>query len=114
MQVSKAFVDCGGKVHSDLKCVLQAWVGDDLEHRLTAETLVKILELGRAVVATDALDVEVEYEDCAISQYPVVGWASRDGLLIFDLAAKHTDCLAKERCLPALDNVTGRATSSCC
>lgn len=113
-QVSKVFVDCGGKVHSDLKCVLQTWIGSDTEHRLPAETLGKILELGRAVVATDALEVEVEYEDATISQYPIAGWSSRNNTLVFELESKHTDCLAKERCLPATDEEACCGTTSCC
>lgn len=113
-QVTKVFVDCGGKVHSDLKCVLQTRVGPDPEHRLSAEMFGKILELGRAVVATEALEVEVEYEDLTISQYPIVGWTSRRDTLVFDLASKHTDCLAKERCLPATGEEACCGAASCC
>ena len=113
-QVSKVFVDCGGRVHSDLKCVLQTWIGPDTAHRLPAETLGKILDLGRSVVATDAIEVEVEYEDATISQYPIAGWTSREDALVFDLESKHTDCLARERCLPAADADACCGAVSCC
>ena len=113
-QVSKVFVDCGGKVHSELKCVLQTWIGSDGDHRLSAETLGKILDLGRSVVATEALEVEVEYEDAAISQYPIAGWTSREDMLVFDLEAKHTDCLAKLYCEPSLGEDACCAGASSC
>ena len=113
-QVSKVFVDCGGRVHSDLKCVLQTWIGSDGDHRLSAEKLDRILDLGRAVVTTDALDVEVEYEDATISQYPIAGWTSRGEALVFDLVSKHTDCLAKERCLPTAGEEACCSTAGCC
>jgi hypothetical protein len=101
-QVSKVFVDCGGKVHSELKCVLQTWIGSDGVHRLLTDRLGKILDIARSVVATDALEVEVEYEDAAISQYPIAGWSSQGGALVFDLESRHTDCLAKAHCDPSL------------
>ncbi len=113
-QVSKVFVDCGGRVHSDLTCVLQTWIGSDRDHRLSAEKLDRILDLGRSVVATDALDVEVEYEDATISQYPIAGWTSRGEALFIDLVSKHTDCLAKERCLPTADEEACCSTAGCC
>jgi hypothetical protein len=97
--VTKNFVDCGGTVRSIATCVLQAWVAaNDSTHRLTAGKLAAILDLARAVVPTDDLDVEIEYEGCSLSQYPVVSGRVADGTLRFTLADKHTDCLAKEAC----------------
>lgn len=113
-QVSKVFVDCGGKVHSELKCVLQTWLGRDTAHRLKAARLERILELGRSVVATEELDVEVEYEDTATSQYAVGNWLVRGDELVFDLAARHTDCLAKAYCEPAKGEEACCAPAGCC
>lgn len=107
-QVSKVFVDCGGQVHSELKCVLQTWLGTDPTHRLNAGRLGRILELGRSVVATDDLDVEVEYEDAVISLFAVGDWSKRDDALVFELTARHTDCLAKAYCEPS------KSEDACC
>ena len=57
----------------------------------------------------DDLDVEIEYEDCTLSQYPVVSSRAADGELVFTLTEKHTDCLAKEVC-----GVTEAGSQSCC
>src|SRR5947209_19897718 len=71
--VAKRFIDCGGTVHDKTDtCLLQTWVSDDdTDHRLKAGTFAKILQLGDQVLPHDDLEVEVEHEDCAISQYPI-------------------------------------------
>lgn len=97
--VAKNFIDCGGTRRSAEAVVLQAWVAaNDPDHRLTAGKLGSILELAKPLFLSDQLEVEVEYEGCAISQYPVVGFAVEGGELKFSLEEKHTDCLAKEAC----------------
>src|SRR5688572_29925477 len=40
-RVQKDFVDCGGTVRRLVTCLLQTWVGDDLDHRLTGGKLLK-------------------------------------------------------------------------
>jgi hypothetical protein len=89
---------------------LQVWLGSDEEHRLTAGKLADILDLGDKVVPSGALNVEVEYEDCSISQYPVETISVIDGGVQVMLASKHTDCLAKEAC----GVESGDSSSSCC
>jgi hypothetical protein len=97
--VSKRFIDCGGVTHSHEACVLQVWVArNDADHRLKAQKLASILDLAKSVVAADELDVEVEYEDTAISQYVVASFEREPDGLVFKLAGKHTDCLAREAC----------------
>jgi hypothetical protein len=98
--VAKRFIDCGGTVHDTINtCLLQTWHSNsDLEHRLNAATFAKILDLGRQVLPHDDLDVEVEYEDCAMTQFPIAGAVFADGRIDIQLGEKHTDCLAKERC----------------
>ena len=111
-QVVKTFVDCGGSIHTTATCVLQAWTAEnDSAHRLTAGKLATILELARAVVPSDDLDIEIEYEGCRISQYPVTGSLVENGTLKFTLAGKHTDCLAREAC--GLE-ASSRSGSGCC
>jgi hypothetical protein len=97
--VSKRFIDCGGVTHSHEACVLQVWVArNDADHRLKAQKLASILDVAKSVVSKDELDVEVEYEDAAISQYVVASFEREPAGLVFKLAAKHTDCLAREAC----------------
>ena len=97
--VSKRFIDCGGTLHDSREtCVLQTWAASDLEHRLNGATFAKILELGNAILPGDDLDVEVEYDCCVTSQYPIASAEVTAGRLDFQLEAKLTDCLAKEKC----------------
>jgi hypothetical protein len=98
-QVSKTFIDCGGKVHSMQTCQLQAWVGDDEDHRLSAGKIADILQLAKAIVPNDEIDVEIEYEDITISQYPIEEGSVTSDAVLLELTTKHTDCLAKEICL---------------
>jgi hypothetical protein len=97
--VAKNFVDCGGTVRATSACVLQTWVArNDKEHRLTSGKLASILDLAARVLPGADLEVEVEYEGCAISQYPVLAVAPGAAEITFTLGSKHTDCLAREAC----------------
>lgn len=99
--VKKNFIDCGGTVRSVENCLLQTWVADDTDHRLTAGKLASIFSRAKDVLPHEELGVEIEYEDYVVSQFPVTGVHAQDGQLIFTLGLKHTDCLAKELCLPS-------------
>ena len=97
--VVKNFIDCGGTVRRTETCLLQAWVaGNDPAHRLTSAKLRGILELSARIVPSEALEVEVEYEPCAVAQYKVESVAAAGNELRFQLAHKSTDCLAREAC----------------
>lgn len=110
-RVEKRFIDCGGTRRTEAACVLQVWVADDRDHRLAAGKLSGILGLASDLLAGQDLAVEVEFERGVVSQYPVTGSEHQDGLLLFHLGLKHTDCLAKDRCgIP----VTGNASPGCC
>ena len=65
------FIDCGGLTGKEEKVVLQTYVGNDTNHRLTSDRFAKILELGTRVLPNRDLDVEVEYDCCVVSQYPI-------------------------------------------
>ncbi|MBS0657922.1 MAG: hypothetical protein JSR82_06715 [Verrucomicrobia bacterium] len=112
-QVSKVFIDCGGKVHSELRCVLQTWVGRDTEHRLRAGRFADILDLGRAVVASEEMEVEIEHGQLQAAQYPLRRWRlDGAGQVVLELTHKATDCLAKARC--GEDGCGDAEESSCC
>ena len=98
--VRKNFVDCGGTRRSVENCLLQCWVADDVDHRLHAGKLARIFSAAGEGLPHDELPVEIEYEEDVVSQFPVTGVSVSDEALIFHLTLKHTDCLAKELCLP--------------
>src|SRR3954447_22197634 len=60
--IEKKFVDCGGTFRTDSFCRLQTWVADDLDHRLTAGTLLKILGKAASFLPSEELDVDVEHQ----------------------------------------------------
>lgn len=112
-RIDRHFIDCGGTVRRSSFCCLQVWVADDTDHRLTAGKLADII--GRAAaIDVSALDVEVEYEDGLISQFPVLDACADDKTVVLSLGTKHTDCLAKELCLPASPGGECCGGSSCC
>ena len=96
--VAKRFIDCGGKLH-DRKdtCLLQTWVADDYEHRLTAGRFARILQLGDLVLPHDDLEVEVEYDCCVVAQYPIASAEFTGEHIELQLGEKHTACLARKR-----------------
>ena len=55
------------------------------------------------ILRDEELPVEIAYEDCLVSQFPVGLAEARDGALVFAFAIKHTDCLAKDVCVPQPD-----------
>ena len=115
--VTKTFVDCGGKVHSTQTCQLQAWVGEDVDHRLVAGKIADIVKLAAGIIPSDDIDVEIEYEDATISQYPVESLEVSDDAVVVHLTTKHTDCLAKELCMvpsSASESSCGCGPAGCC
>jgi hypothetical protein len=108
-RVDKTFLDCGGTARRISSLCLQTWVADDVDHRLPAGKLADIIDRAAPILGNDDLQAEIEYEDGFISQFPIEAAASEGGFLIFTLGTKHTDCLAKDICLP-----TPQENSSCC
>lgn len=97
--VAKRFIDCGGKLHDTTDtCLLQTYVADDTEHRLTAGKFAKILQLGDQVLPHDELEVEVEYDCCVVVQYSIATAEFAGDHVEIRLGEKQTDCLAKEKC----------------
>jgi hypothetical protein len=118
--VTKRFIDCGGVLHDRIdSCLLQTWLGNDVDHRLNAGTFAKILDLGAKVLPHDDLEVEVEYDCCVVAQYPIVSASVAGEFVELQLGEKKTDCLAKRRresegaCCGSSEQTQG-AVSSCC
>ncbi len=97
--VAKRFIDCGGMLHDTSEtCLLQTYVADDVDHRLDAAGLARILDLGKQVLPHEDLEVEVEYDCCVVAQYPIAAAQPTGEHLEIQLGEKHTDCLAKKKC----------------
>jgi hypothetical protein len=103
----KNFIDCAGVSDQAETVVLQAHVMGDTEHRLKSERLSKILHLSDRVLPHERLDVEVEYDCCVVSQYPIAEVRSAGDHLDIILGNKRTQCLARER-------AKTEAESACC
>ena len=109
--VAKRFIDCGGTLHDTTEtCLLQTYVAGDLDHRLDAAGLARILDLGEKVLPHDDLEVEVEYDCCVVAQYPIAAAHLAGDHFEIRLGEKHTDCLAKEKC--GIDSAG--ETAGCC
>lgn len=97
-RVRKDFIDCGGTVRQTDACVLQVWVANDVEHRLEAGKLGKIIALGSDILKDADLPVEIEYDVSVITQFAVESAQADDTAITFKLASKHTACLAPDQC----------------
>jgi hypothetical protein len=87
-RIDKTFVDCGGTVRKISNVTLQAWIADDIDHRLSPGKLAGVMNIAAPIFGGDDLEVEIEYEDCSISQFPVL------------TASVDNSALAKDICLP--------------
>ena len=102
-RVQNDFIDCGGTVRQRVFCLLQAWVANDVEHRITASKLLQILKKAESVLGVEDLPLEFEYGEHTAAQYMLACVHVRDisdGVtgLLFELKSKQTDCLAPDKC----------------
>lgn len=111
-RVQRDFIDCGGTLRRSVTCLLQTWVGEDTDHRITGRKLLKALELAAPVLGSDDLPVELEYEACNVVQVKLAALEATADALLIRVASKHTDCLAKDICLPS--PAAASASSGCC
>jgi hypothetical protein len=124
-RIDKQYVDCGGTLRNDSLCRLQTWFADDVDHRLTAGKLLKILDKAKSFLLSDDLEVDVEHEVGYISQFPLESIEGLPEGIVLHLGTRHTACLAMDKCLPAPAKPNDfsllkfnfhepTATSSCC
>ena len=105
-RVVRNFIDCGGVTGKEEKAVLQTHVGDDTEHRLRSDRLIKILQVGQRALPITDLEVDVEYDCCVVSRYPVGEARPESEFLNLVLERSRTQCRARER--------RETASESCC
>jgi hypothetical protein len=98
--VVKRFVDCGGVRRVQETCLLQTWVHEDVDHRLSAGKLAAVFEKVGDLLEDLSVPVEFEVELGTVAQFGLGGVSVVEGSLELALTAKHTDCLARGVCLP--------------
>lgn len=106
-RVEKSFIDCGGTRRKAVSCLLQAWTANDVDHRLVAGKLAKILKLAESVLGAVDLPVEVEYGAEVAAQYHLSDVEVTPSELRLVLVGKQTDCLARDQCGVGECNATG-------
>ncbi|MCH8568606.1 MAG: DUF6428 family protein [Balneolales bacterium] len=90
---TKAFIDCGGTIRENKKLLLQIWVAQDVDHRLTPQKLLSIIGIAEKHFGNEDLEVEVEYQTETVGKYSLE--ISGNNLLLLNT---QTDCLAKNSC----------------
>jgi Family of unknown function (DUF6428) len=111
--VAKNYIDCGGVTGKIDSVLLQTHVGSDTDHRLMSERFAKILRLGDRLLPHGNLPIEVEYNCCVVSQYPVTAVKRSGDYTDIILGKKRTQCLAQERAKKNAAN-SCCASQSCC
>jgi len=120
--ITKKFIDCGGKIRSEMLINFQLWNADDYEHRLKPDKLLHIIKLSEEKIGLTDLEIEVEYQGDTIGKYDL----AFNGVN-FLLKNKTTVCLAQETCgisssakainlankVPA-SNLSCKPNSGCC
>ncbi|MEL7498996.1 MAG: DUF6428 family protein [Planctomycetota bacterium] len=117
-KVTKEFVDCGGVQRSEQTCVLQTLVANDVDHRLKANKLAKILEMTNHLNLPSDISVEFEVQGDTVQIFSLDACQIEDAQLTLTLAAKQTACLAPDKCgigdaLPTM-NSSGCGDTGCC
>ncbi len=97
-RVEKRFIDCGGIRRESSSCLLQVWTANDMDHRLLAGKLAKIIRLDEPLLQSYELPVEVEYGEDVAAQYQLNDLSLVSQGLLLVLAGKQTDCLAPDKC----------------
>lgn len=97
-RIDKRFIDCGGTLRTESLCRLQMWFSNDVEHRLVAGKLAKILDKAGSVLVSDDLEVDVEHEVGFISQFPLEAVEVSSAEITLRLGTRHTACLAIDKC----------------
>ena len=91
--INKRFIDCGGTLRDEQVVNFQLWHDNDLDHRLSPQKLLSIIELSEEKLGIENFEIEVEYQGETIGKY---GLDYEQNSLL--LTNKFTDCLAKDKC----------------
>ena len=87
---NRDFLDCGGARRKRERCVLQLWVGEDVDHRLVSDKLLGIVDMGSVLFEHDIPEVWVEWEIGSVSQYPLSSFRVDGSFVLIGLGENHT------------------------
>lgn len=108
--ISKHFIDCGGTVRDEKVANFQLWNANDTGHRLKPTKLLNIIRLSEQKLNMEDAEIEVEYQGRTIEKYDLSFNGNN-----FVLVAKHTNCLAQDKCgIPAEKLIVKEEKTSCC
>lgn len=111
-KVTKDFVDCGGVRRTEQICVLQTLVANDVEHRLKADKLARILDLTAQLDLSPEIPVEFEIQGGTVQIFSLDQCRLDETHLTLSLMAKQTACLAPDKC--GIDDPLPTLGGSCC
>ncbi|HEX8505707.1 MAG TPA: DUF6428 family protein [Hymenobacter sp.] len=108
--VTKHFIDCGGTERTEKVANFQLWEAGDYDHRLAPQKFLHILTLSEKILGSEALAIEVEYQQDTIGKFGL----TFDGT-DFVLTPKQTACLAQDACgVPNLEFALPQLPTACC
>ena len=119
-QITRKYIDCGGSIRVDHKINFQLWLASDIDHRLSPQKLIKIIEQSENALQLKDVDIEVEYQGSTIEKF---GLSFQNNQL--QLTSTETACLAPNACTPpaiekpkvkmsAIQNSCCDPSSGCC
>ena len=90
---TKHYIDCGGTIRNEKLASFQVWVANDTDHRLSTSKLLGIIHKSAALLGSEDLEIEVEYQTDTIGRYGLELEGQN-----FVLTPKSTTCLAADHC----------------
>jgi hypothetical protein len=91
--INKKYIDCGGTFREELKINFQIWVAQDIDHRLSPQKLLHIIQASSTILEEYDTEIEVEYQMETIGKYDLAFEHDQ-----FILEPKFTNCLAQDQC----------------
>src|ERR1700712_1415558 len=67
--VTKHFIDCDGTERLETLASFQLWNGNDVDHRLEPQKLMRIIDLSKKILHDADHEIEVEYQLETIGKY---------------------------------------------
>ncbi len=113
-QIDKKYIDCGGTIRFETKINMQLWYSHDMDHRLDAKKLLKIIEIAQNQLNIADAEIEIEYQADTMGKYTL---HYEQNKLV--LKPTKTACLAQDQCgiplaKPKKELATLTTTSTTC
>jgi hypothetical protein len=107
-RIQKDFVDCGGVKRREDYCSMQLWVASDVDHQITLDKLMRIIEAG-GYLDLGNLPVIFEYQTETLGLYFINLVQLSEQTVTIHLKSVNANCLAPDKC-----GVSGSCGSSGC